>query len=217
MRLWKQCERQLRVPRTEIPTRTPEIVWSFTAEEDAVVTLSDDNEDIDLFVLETINGTCDTTEEDTCVASGIDSVIFEAEAGKTYTVITDMWTPEASRTALTVECCVPNCDGKTCGDDGCGGSCGECGEGEECTEAGQCEVPCVPNCEGKECGGDGCEGSCGSCDEGDTCSEDGICLSPPNSCEAPEVLDSSAFPIVVTGDTSSETNDFSYGSGNAPE
>ena len=81
------------MPRTEIPTQSPEIVWSFTAEEDAVVTLSDDNEDIDLFVLETINGTCDHLKNLRCF--GIDSVIFEAEAGKTYTVITDMWTPEA--------------------------------------------------------------------------------------------------------------------------
>ncbi|MCY0992634.1 hypothetical protein OV203_36180 [Nannocystis sp. ILAH1] len=34
--------------------------------------------------------------------------------------------------------CVPNCDGRMCGDDGCGGSCGGCGEGQNCNE-GQCE------------------------------------------------------------------------------
>lgn len=29
--------------------------------------------------------------------------------------------------------CTPDCEGKICGDDGCGGSCGECGSGEVCS------------------------------------------------------------------------------------
>ena len=29
--------------------------------------------------------------------------------------------------------CVPNCSGKTCGDNGCGGSCGTCSSGQVCT------------------------------------------------------------------------------------
>lgn len=38
-------------------------------------------------------------------------------------------------------CCVPNCDGKKCGDDGCGGNCGSCAYGEDCnTENGTCSV-----------------------------------------------------------------------------
>ncbi len=38
--------------------------------------------------------------------------------------------------------CVPQCDGRECGSDSCGGSCGDCTNGEECiyTE-GQCEPP----------------------------------------------------------------------------
>ena len=41
------------------------------------------------------------------------------------------------------ECvCQPDCEGKECGDDGCGPSCGECLEGTACQE-GLC-VPCVP-------------------------------------------------------------------------
>ena len=35
--------------------------------------------------------------------------------------------------------CTPNCAGKDCGYDGCGGSCGECGEGEIC-QSGQCSA-----------------------------------------------------------------------------
>ena len=36
--------------------------------------------------------------------------------------------------------CTPGCDGKACGDDGCGGVCGECKPGDRCTEAGVCEA-----------------------------------------------------------------------------
>ncbi len=36
--------------------------------------------------------------------------------------------------------CVAACEGKVCGDDGCGGSCGDCGEGEQCTAEGQCQA-----------------------------------------------------------------------------
>ena len=38
--------------------------------------------------------------------------------------------------------CVPQCQAKACGDDGCGGDCGACAVGETCT-AGLCEaIPC---------------------------------------------------------------------------
>ncbi len=49
--------------------------------------------------------------------------------------------------------CDPSCDGKTCGDDGCGGSCGSCGGFEECTE-GACVSLCNNLCE--EAGATGC-------------------------------------------------------------
>lgn len=34
--------------------------------------------------------------------------------------------------------CVPQCDGKDCGEDGCGGSCGTCGHDQGCSEASKC-------------------------------------------------------------------------------
>jgi hypothetical protein len=78
---------------------------------------------------------------------------------------------------LTCEgACVPACDGKECGPDGCGGTCGGCATGETCT-AGQCVGACVPACDGKECGPDGCGGSCGACAVGETCTA-GTCVSP---------------------------------------
>ena len=68
--------------------------------------------------------------------------------------------------------CVPDCKGKECGPDGCGGYCGYCEKGEKC-ENGKCEK-CVPDCTGKECGDDGCGGSCGFCGSYRVC-ENGKC------------------------------------------
>jgi hypothetical protein len=77
--------------------------------------------------------------------------------------------------------CVPQCDGRFCGDDGCGGQCGECADGEACTPGGRCQAdPCVPACDGRECGTDGCGGMCGSCGDGDLCVEEtGECRAFP--------------------------------------
>jgi hypothetical protein len=35
-------------------------------------------------------------------------------------------------------CCVPKCDQKQCGSDGCGGTCGQCEDGTGCSESGIC-------------------------------------------------------------------------------
>ncbi len=37
--------------------------------------------------------------------------------------------------------CTPDCAGKICGADGCGGSCGDCSDGWSCNDAGTCTVP----------------------------------------------------------------------------
>ncbi len=39
-------------------------------------------------------------------------------------------------------CCTPNCSGKACGSDGCGGSCGSCPSGGACQPDGTCIIPC---------------------------------------------------------------------------
>jgi hypothetical protein len=66
--------------------------------------------------------------------------------------------------------CVPNCDGKSCGGDGCGGSCGTCPAGQLCKE-NQCQDAggCQPKCDGLVCGPDGCGGTCGECQPGFKC------------------------------------------------
>ena len=93
--------------------------------------------------------------------------------------------------------CAPACDGKECGNDGCGGSCGECEDNDECTvdfcdevagclhedvvcdETGECLVhSCIP--------ATGCDYAPDDslCAEGFACHEDGVCL--------PDVVDMTA-------------------------
>jgi len=57
--------------------------------------------------------------------------------------------------------CIPDCYGKSCGPDGCGGKCGTCPEGAGCNEQSFCEL-CT--CTGVTCGNPlkGCP-SCGDC------------------------------------------------------
>ena len=71
--------------------------------------------------------------------------------------------------------CTPNCSGKECGSDGCGGSCGDCGLFRFCNNSGTCETICLSDCQGKECGDDGCGGSCGDCGFLQFCNTSGTC------------------------------------------
>ena len=73
------------------------------------------------------------------------------------------------------DACQPDCAGKECGDDGCGGFCGECDDGFLCETDGLCYPDDTPNCEGKECGPDGFGGVCGTCEPGFFC-EEGSCV-----------------------------------------
>jgi hypothetical protein len=71
--------------------------------------------------------------------------------------------------------CVPDCEGKVCGDDECGGSCGVCSSEFFCRD-GACI--CLPKCAGRECGSNGCPGgNCGECinEYGNTSCVAGIC------------------------------------------
>ncbi len=72
---------------------------------------------------------------------------------------------------VDADCCILECEGKECGDDGCGGECGDCAPGDTCVD-GLC-FGCLPQCEGKECGPDTCGGSCGDCGAGWSCNGSG--------------------------------------------
>jgi len=102
----------------------------------------------------------------------------------------DAWCCETSWDSLCVqECefdcdgppcsqyCFPDCVGKNCGNDGCGGTCGECAEGTVCDPNGYKCWEC--SCEGKQCGEDECGNSCGEC-EGEASCNNGVCV--PKGC-----------------------------------
>jgi hypothetical protein len=77
--------------------------------------------------------------------------------------------------------CVPDCTGKDCGDDGCGGVCALCPPDHKCGEDFKCKLHCEPQCAAKQCGDDGCGGTCGDCPFGMTCQQ-GLCGCTPQ-CE----------------------------------
>ncbi|HOX44417.1 MAG TPA: hypothetical protein PK668_12510 [Myxococcota bacterium] len=109
-------------------------------------------------------------------------------------------------TACELDCtCEPDCTGRECGDDGCGGSCGACTAPEACDADGLCA--CAPACEGRCCGGDGCGGTCpdgcaaglvcdaGSCD----CVADAVCTAGVLRCtgELAEICLADAWQTVA--------------------
>jgi len=88
--------------------------------------------------------------------------------------------------------CIPDCEGRSCGDDGCGGSCGSCDAAARCG-AGSCEPdPCAQSPCGpcSRCGQSGCEplpeGS--ACEDGDLCTvldrcQEGECVGQARDCD----------------------------------
>ena len=103
------------------------------------------------------------------------------EAGIPYWVVIDgLSTEDFGPYTVTAECCVPSCEDKVCGDDGCGMNCGDCPGPQDACVDGACV--CQPACEGMECGPDGCEGICGECLGPQDLCEEGLCVCQPN-CE----------------------------------
>lgn len=102
--------------------------------------------------------------------------------------------------------CTPNCAGKECGGDGCGGQCGTCSGSSTC-QNGQCQPTCTPNCVGKQCGHDGCGGLCGSCGGGAYC-EDNQCTTCTDACES---LVDTTLPYNTSGCTPTDNDCASCG------
>lgn len=73
--------------------------------------------------------------------------------------------------------CIPQCDAKACGFDGCGGTCGECQSGTIC-QAGKCASTTPETaCQNRVCGPDGFGNTCGTCANDQTCDEaSGQCI-----------------------------------------
>lgn len=126
------------------PEHGPEKAYRFVPEVSGVVHVlltPEDGLDLDLFLL---NETCDGGA---CVAASADfyeeELYFQAEAGAVFYLVVDGFLDSSGPFDLLVECggdCLPDCSGKTCGDDGCGGSCGGCPPGQLCSASGACVV-----------------------------------------------------------------------------
>ncbi len=91
--------------------------------------------------------------------------------------------------------CPPECEGKSCGPNGCGGTCGSCGEGSSCSDQGLCveseqpspcaDLPPWPICQGEAVLS--CEKATGPSLE--PCGPDGLCMEAEGQgawCEQPE-------------------------------
>lgn len=75
------------------------------------------------------------------------------------------------------ECvCQPQCQGRQCGEDGCGDFCGFCPAGADCSGDGHCLTFCDQECAGRECGKNSCGVICGTCGTGMYCTDQGSCV-----------------------------------------
>ena len=103
-------------------------------------------------------------------------------------------------TGATSACaCQSDCQGRSCGDDGCGGSCGSCAVGL-CNADGNCSPNCVPDCGGKACGAAPCEAFCGVCPFGSTCSWDNTCVECLGNadCDVDEICEEEICKLMTT-------------------
>ncbi len=135
----------------------------------------------------------------------------------TIAIIGDSVIPNASA-------CVPNCTGKSCGDDGCGGSCGTCSSGQTCDTSGKCvalteicndnkdndndgSADCADSdCKDKTFGGTGCQGTEDYCADGFDNDGDGKIDSADSDCTATtktigQTIDEQLTPAERTGKT----------------
>lgn len=103
--------------------------------------------------------------------------------------------------------CIPACEGRACGDDGCGNLCGSCGGATPYCVAGSCAAECEPSCEGRVCGDDNCGGSCGVCEQGATCATAGrACIPSTYTCDA-NTYDDGALCHCACGDADPDCED----------
>jgi len=87
-------------------------------------------------------GQCVTNCVDTCT-----SLSFECGTHDICGTSESCGTCGTGETCNSGTCeCVPDCTGKSCGTDGCGGNCGTCETYEQCDAQQQCILMCVDSC-----------------------------------------------------------------------
>lgn len=91
------------------------------------------------------NDCCDASATGGCADAGVATCVCAISPE----CCTDAWTEACVMLAQDQcgmsSCCTPQCSGKTCGDNGCGGVCGECLPDAMCDQGqGICESACAP-------------------------------------------------------------------------
>jgi hypothetical protein len=118
-------------------------LYEFTPDKAGVYTVTVDSSfDATLYVLKkcTESKIC-IAGADTVDASGTESVAIALNAAETVSIVVDgaVFGDVSGAYTLSISTpCIPNCDGKACGDNGCGGACGTCPDGALCDGAGAC-------------------------------------------------------------------------------
>ena len=109
----------------------------------------------------------------------------DADATATDTTAGADTTPAPDAASPDTTACVPDCAGKACGDDGCGGSCGACYDQGGAVDASLCQAGtcCAPQCGGKTCGDNGCGGQCGVCYNAQGAVDAALCVA--GTCQDP--------------------------------
>jgi hypothetical protein len=102
------------------------------------------------------------------IQQGADLSSAEEVAGESDLVL-------PSDLVMEADLCLIDCEGRECGDDGCGGQCGSCPMAAPLCIDHLCQTECLANCLGKQCGDDGCNGLCGTCPQESPDCIDGLC------------------------------------------
>lgn len=166
---------------------TPEASGVYTvrvdAEHDVVVYASDDCEDAGEACWAGDRGVRDPSELRLELTSGVPIAIVVDGVGNTGNSAGDY--------SISIDACVPDCEGHPCGDDGCGGSCGPCEDGGVC-------VVTTPSC-----------ALPGQCRETRACES-----RPGEACADPLAID--ALPFSDSRHTRDFLNDYGYSEGWCP-
>ncbi|MBI5547813.1 MAG: chitobiase/beta-hexosaminidase C-terminal domain-containing protein, partial [Deltaproteobacteria bacterium] len=119
-----------------------------------------------------LNESCSTCPADcgSCCGDGTCSAA-QAESCSTCAADCGCQAPQTCDPVSSTCRCIPQCAGKQCGDDGCGGTCGSCQASQECVAPGACVSACGnASCQagkGETCST--CPADCGSCCGNSTC------------------------------------------------
>ncbi|MBM4356338.1 MAG: hypothetical protein FJ109_21525, partial [Deltaproteobacteria bacterium] len=147
-----------------------EVGYAFSAYSDDVLSVdfepADPWSDLNLLVL------TDSCAEQSCVDwLWTGESLLDVKAGTTYYFVIDGYAGDEGAFDLTLKCqstCVPDCKGKTCGDDGCFGTCGDCFDGVcsdgVCMTGPGCVPGFDPGCAGCPCETCVCEMDSFCCD-----------------------------------------------------